>query len=78
MNDIRTWLTGLGLQQYADVFTANDIDLASVGLMTDADFEKLGVTLGHRKRLLKAAATLADGSRRAPRYRSQSEPNGAN
>ncbi len=60
MNDIRTWLAGLGLQQYADVFAANDIDLASVGLMTDADFEKLGVTLGHRKRLLKAAATLAD------------------
>jgi predicted ATPase/class 3 adenylate cyclase len=60
MNDIRTWLTGLGLQQYAEVFSANDIDLASVRLMTDDDFEKLGVTLGHRKRLLKAAATLAD------------------
>ena len=60
MNDIRTWLAELGLQQYADVFAANDVDLASVGLMTDADLEKLGVTLGHRKRLLKAAATLVD------------------
>lgn len=60
MNDIRIWLAELGLQQYADVFAANDIDLASVGLMADADFEKLGVTLGHRKRLLKAAATLTD------------------
>ena len=60
MSDILSWLAGLGLQQYADVFAANDIDLASVGLMTDGDFEKLGVTLGHRKRLLKAAATLAD------------------
>ncbi len=58
MSDIRHWLAGLGLGQYADVFAANDIDLVSVRLMTDADFEKLGVTLGHRKRLLKAAESL--------------------
>ena len=26
MNDVRTWLVGIGLGQYAEAFAANDID----------------------------------------------------
>ena len=53
------WLEGLGLGQYAAAFVQADIDLGVVGDLNDADLEKLGVTLGHRKKLLRAIATLS-------------------
>ena len=56
--DIGSWLRSLGLKQYEASFRENDIDAEVLGDLTDADFEKLGVTLGHRKRLLKAIAGL--------------------
>lgn len=57
--DIETWLHGLGLQQYLAAFRDNAIDAEILPELTDADLEKLGVVLGHRKRLLKAIATFA-------------------
>src|SRR6185437_1154126 len=57
--DIETWLRGLGLQQYLAAFRDNAIDAEILPELTDADLEKIGVVLGHRKRLLKAIATLA-------------------
>ncbi len=57
--DIEKWLRGLGLQQYAASFRDNAIDAEVLPELTEADFEKLGIVLGHRKRLLKAIATLA-------------------
>ena len=57
--DIEKWLCGLGLQQYAASFRDNAIDAEILPELTEADLEKLGVVLGHRKRLLKAIATLA-------------------
>jgi class 3 adenylate cyclase len=57
--DIEKWLRGLGLQQYAATFRDNAIDAEVLPELTEADLEKLGVVLGHRKRLLKAIATLA-------------------
>jgi predicted ATPase/class 3 adenylate cyclase len=57
--DIERWLCGLGLQQYATTFRDNAIDAEVLSELTEADLEKLGVVLGHRKRLLKAIATLA-------------------
>src|SRR5882672_10259473 len=57
--DIEKWLRGLGLQQYAASSRDNAIDAEVLPELTEADFEKLGVVLGHRKRLLKAIATLA-------------------
>ena len=56
--DVPVWLRNLGLQQYEALFRENDIDAEAVGDLTDADLEKLGVTLGHRKRLLKAIVSL--------------------
>ena len=56
--DVAVWLPNLGLQQYEALFRENDIDAEAVGDLTDADLEKLGVTLGHRKRLLKAIVSL--------------------
>ena len=57
--DIEKWLRGLGLQQYAAAFRDNAIDAEILPELTDVDLEKLGVVLGHRKRLLKAIAALA-------------------
>jgi class 3 adenylate cyclase len=56
--DVGSWLRSLGLEQYEGLFRENDIDAEVLGDLTDADLEKLGVTLGHRKRLLKAIASL--------------------
>ena len=57
--DIAKWLCGLGLQQYAAAFRDNAIDAEILPELTETDLEKLGVVLGHRKRLLKAIAALA-------------------
>jgi class 3 adenylate cyclase len=58
MATVHEWLAGLGLGQYADIFAANDIDLEVARLLDDGDLEKLGLSLGHRRLFLKAAATL--------------------
>ena len=54
--DIGTWLRGLALEQYEPVFRDNAIDLETLPELTEPDLEKLGVLLGHRKRVLRAAA----------------------
>jgi class 3 adenylate cyclase/tetratricopeptide (TPR) repeat protein len=55
--DIEQWLNVLGLEQYAPAFAANDIDVSLLAQLTDADLKELGVqSLGHRKRILAAAA----------------------
>ncbi len=58
-NTITHWLDGLGLGQYASVFAENDINWEILPDLEDRDLEKLGLTLGHRKKLLKAIAALS-------------------
>ena len=60
MNDIGQWLNGLGLARYADLFAEHEIDGEVLPDLTDEDLEKLGLPLGHRKKLLKAIATLPE------------------
>ncbi|MCP9231748.1 hypothetical protein NMG46_16025 [Mesorhizobium sp. LMG 17147] len=52
--DIAAWLRRLGLDRYEQAFRDNAIDAEVLLELTDADLEKIGVLLGHRKRLLKA------------------------
>jgi class 3 adenylate cyclase/predicted ATPase len=54
MTDLQHWLETIGLTQYADLFAKNDIDWEILPELTEHDLEKLGVSLGHRKKLLKA------------------------
>jgi hypothetical protein len=54
--DIGSWLGEMGLERYAPAFRDNDIDLDVLPELTDADLEKLGVSLGHRRRILRAIA----------------------
>jgi len=57
--DVGGWLRSLGLGQYEALFRASEIDADILPELTDVDLEKLGVPLGHRKRLLRAISGLA-------------------
>ncbi|MGI9487747.1 MAG: AAA family ATPase [Geminicoccaceae bacterium] len=57
---IETWLKGLGLERYLDLFYENDIDQDVLPDLTETDLEKLGISLGHRKKLLRGITALAD------------------
>jgi class 3 adenylate cyclase/predicted ATPase len=57
--DVGDWLRSLGLGQYEALFRASEIDADILPELTDVDLEKLGVPLGHRKRLLRAISGLA-------------------
>jgi class 3 adenylate cyclase len=56
--DLGAWLRSLGLEQYEAAFRENAIDPSVLLDLTDQDFEKLGVLLGHRRKLLRAIAEL--------------------
>ena len=56
--DVASWLRSLGLEQYEAVFRENAIDVSVLPDVTDQDLEKLGVLLGHRRKLLRAIADL--------------------
>ena len=57
--DVGGWLRSLGLGQYEALFRASEIDADILTELTEVDLEKLGVPLGHRKRLLRAISGLA-------------------
>jgi len=61
VTDIKQWLEAQGLAQYAEVFVENDIDLDVLSELSEDDLEKLGLSLGHRRKLLRAL----DAKRRA-------------
>ena len=66
MDALLTWLRELGLERYGAVFAENDVDLDALPLLTDAELEKLGVSLGHRKKLLRAIEGLRTSGTVAP------------
>ena len=49
-------LSAHGLEQYLQVFIDNDVDAATLRILTDADLKELGLPFGARKRLLSAVA----------------------
>jgi hypothetical protein len=60
--DVGDWLRSLGLGRYEALFRASEIDADILPELTDSDIEKLGVLLGHRKRLLRAISGLRRSS----------------
>ena len=58
MQQIADWLEKLGLGQYALRFAENGIDLSVLPELTDQDFDRLGVLLGHRRKMLRVSAEL--------------------
>jgi predicted ATPase/class 3 adenylate cyclase len=60
--DIGAWLRELGLGRYEASFIKNAIDIDVLQELAEDDFEKLGIPLGDRKRLLRAIAALGAGT----------------
>ncbi|MEO1316578.1 MAG: AAA family ATPase, partial [Pseudomonadota bacterium] len=61
MSDLVDGLKGHGLERYAPVFAANDVDLSTLDLLDDNDLASLGISLGNRRRLLAALSRMAEG-----------------
>ena len=60
MSDLAQWLTDQGLAQHIQTFAKHDIDFNILPELTDQDLKELGISLGHRKRLHKAIAAMAN------------------
>ena len=65
MQQIAEWLAKIGLERYARAFVDNDVDMSVLRYLTDADLEKIGVSLGHRRKLLAAISEIG-GSKATP------------
>jgi SAM domain (Sterile alpha motif)/Adenylate and Guanylate cyclase catalytic domain len=73
MTDLRHWLESIGLGQYADLFIQNDIDRDVLVSLDEQDLEKLGISLGHRKKLLKAISEYCGAVAPTPGRRAEVE-----
>jgi hypothetical protein len=69
MSEIRTWLTSIGLAQYADAFEANDIDMDLLRQVDEQMLKDFGVASGgHRLRIRNAIADPDDHGRHQARH----------
>ena len=68
MQQILDWLKELDLEQYVDRFVENGIDTSVLRDLTDQDLEKLGVLVGHRRKILRAITENAEQSRNAAAF----------
>ncbi len=67
MSDIREWLGGLGLSQYADAFEENEISVDLLGELDQDLLKEIGITtLGHRLKILKTAKKAGEVEDTAP------------
>lgn len=64
--DVGAWLRSLRLGQYEEVFRENEVEADVLPDLTEVDLEKLGLSLGARKRVLNAIADLG-GANETPR-----------
>jgi class 3 adenylate cyclase len=66
MQQIADWLQKLGMCEYLQRFAENDIDISVLRHLTDQDLKELGVSLGHRRKML---AAIGEGAATAPETR---------
>jgi class 3 adenylate cyclase len=58
MDDIRRWLTDLGLERFADTFEREELTPAHLPKLSDGELRDLGLPLGPRKTILEAIKAL--------------------
>ena len=83
--NVADWLRNLGLSQYEPAFIENAIDIDVLPELSEHDLERLGIPLGHRKRLVRAIREMAPGgssskpvtSERGPVALTERPPKGA-
>src|SRR5215510_9050089 len=66
MVELAPFLTNLGLSQYIGTFADNDIDGPALLELEEAHLKELGLSLGHRVRLMKAISELRLANSHAP------------
>ncbi len=59
--NVAQWLNAIDFGQYEALFREHEIDANVLPDLVEADLEKIGVPLGHRKRLMRAIAALSAG-----------------
>ncbi|MGB6540291.1 MAG: adenylate/guanylate cyclase domain-containing protein [Xanthobacteraceae bacterium] len=74
MQQIADWLKTLGMSEYTQRFAENDIDIAVLPHLTDQHLKDLGVSLGHRLKILHAVAQLAGAAPATPQPAPVTEP----
>jgi class 3 adenylate cyclase/predicted ATPase len=57
--NVAQWLNAIDLGEYETLFLEHEIDADVLPDLAEADLEKIGVPLGHRKRLMRAIAALS-------------------
>jgi class 3 adenylate cyclase/predicted ATPase len=67
MQQIAEWLEKLGMSEYAERFAENDIDIAVLRHLTDQDLKEIGVSLGHRRKMLAAISEVAAATATEPK-----------
>jgi class 3 adenylate cyclase/ABC-type lipoprotein export system ATPase subunit len=76
MSNMTLWLQSLGLEKYAEVLASHDIDLMVVSDLTEQDLEKLGLSLGHRRKFMAAAVKIRDSAVAPEIGEAQVQPSG--
>ncbi|MEO8344052.1 MAG: adenylate/guanylate cyclase domain-containing protein [Betaproteobacteria bacterium] len=66
MINLEEWLTANGLEQCFPLFAGHDIDFEVLADLTEVDMEKLGLSFGHRRKLLRALEARRIESRPKP------------
>ncbi len=73
MVNVEGWLKDLGLGQYAEAFAENDIDADVLSHLTEQDLKDLGLSIGHRRKILAAIAAVSTEARGTPTVSPESE-----
>jgi class 3 adenylate cyclase/predicted ATPase len=58
-DDIQEWLENIELGKYLEIFVENDIEFEVLAELSDGDLKELGLSLGHRRKFLKAIRGLS-------------------
>ena len=74
MQAIADWLKELGMSEYAQRFAENDIDASVLSHLTDQNLKELGLSLGHRVKMLAAIRELSSPTPATPEPAAQVEP----
>ncbi len=63
-HELSDWLDHLGLGEYAEAFADNHVDFELLTRLTNEELKEIGVTsVGHRRRMLDAIATVSADAR---------------
>jgi class 3 adenylate cyclase/predicted ATPase len=67
VSTIAEWLLSLGMTEYRRRFAEERIEMDILPELTDEDLERLGIPLGHRRRMMKAIRELGQPPPTVPR-----------